>query len=65
MEKKKMYVQADEICADWGVSKSQAYKMIQEMNRKMLRGNPNLIVIAGKANRRFYEQCCGIGEKAQ
>ena len=33
---KKLYVQADEICEDWGVSKSQAYKMIQELNRKML-----------------------------
>ena len=28
---KKLYVQADEICEDWGVSKSQAYKMIQEL----------------------------------
>lgn len=34
---KKLYVQADEICEDWGVSKSQAYKMIQELNQKMLR----------------------------
>ena len=43
---KKLYVQADEICEDWGVSKSQAYKMIQELNRKMLQENPNLIVLA-------------------
>lgn len=59
---KKLYVQADEICADWGVSKSQAYKMIQELNRKMLQQNPNLIVLAGKVNRKFYEQCCGTAE---
>ena len=66
MEKaKKLYVQADEICEDWGVSKSQAYKMIKEMNDKMLQENPNLIVLAGKANRRFYEQCCGMAGKAQ
>ena len=59
---KKLYVQADEICEDWGVSKSQAYKMIKELNEKMLRENPNLIVPAGKVNRKFYEQCCGTAE---
>ncbi|MDY2599899.1 MAG: hypothetical protein SOW12_08225 [Lachnospiraceae bacterium] len=63
MEKmKKLYVQADEICEDWGVSKSQAYKMIKELNEKMLRENPNLIVLAGKVNRKFYEHCCGTAE---
>ena len=46
---KKLYVQADEICEDWGVSKSQAYKMIQELNRKMLQENPNLIVLAARS----------------
>jgi hypothetical protein len=59
---KKLYVQADEICEDWGVSRSQAYKMIQELNRKMLQENPNLIVLAGKANRKYYERCCGMAE---
>ena len=63
MEKmKKLYVQADEICEDWGVSKSQAYKMIKELNEKMLRENPNLIVLAGKVNRKFYEHWCGTAE---
>ena len=63
MEKmKKLYVQADEICEDWGVSKSQAYKMIKELNEKMLRENPNLIVLAGKVNHKFYEHCCGTAE---
>ena len=59
---KKLYVQADEICEDWGVSKSQAYKMIKELNDRMLSENPNLIVLAGKVNRRFYERCCGTAE---
>lgn len=59
---KKLYVQADEICEDCGVSKSQAYKMIQELNRKMLQENPNLIVLVGKVNRKFYEKCCGTAE---
>ena len=57
-DKKRMFVDADEICEDWGVSKSQAYKMIKQLNEKMLAMNPNLIVLSGKANRRFYEENC-------
>lgn len=60
--RKKLYVQADEICEDWGISKSQAYKMIKELNDRMLSENPNLIVLAGKVNRKFYERCCGTAE---
>lgn len=59
---KKLYVQADEICEDWGVSKSQAYKMIKELNDRMLSENPNLIVPAGKVNHKFYERCYGTAE---
>ena len=51
---KKMYVQADEICEDWGVSKSQAYKMIKELNDKMLQENPNLISYGGCLKGGFY-----------
>ena len=32
MTKEKMYVDADEVARDWGVSKSQAYKIIQKLN---------------------------------
>ena len=55
---RKMYVDADEVSKDWGVSKPQAYKMIKELNERMLKDNPNLIVIAGKVNRKFYEENC-------
>ena len=30
--KRHMYVDAEEICEDWGVSKSQAYKIIKQLN---------------------------------
>ena len=53
-----MYVDADEFSKDWGVSKPKAYKMIKELNERMLKDNPNLIVIAGKVNRKFYEENC-------
>ena len=52
---RKMYVDADEVSKDWGVSKPKAYKMIKELNERMLKDNPNLIVIAGKVNRKFYD----------
>ena len=56
--KDKMFVDVHEVCEDWGVSRAQGYKIIRELNRRMLKMNPNLIVIAGKANRRFYEENC-------
>ena len=56
--KKRMYVDVAEICEDWGVSRAQGYKMIKELNEKMLQMNPNVITIAGKANRRLYEENC-------
>ena len=62
---KKMYVTVNEVCEDWGVSKAQGYKMIKEMNERMLNLNPNLIVISGKANRKYYEEnCYGVVREA-
>ena len=55
---KKMYVTVNDICEDWGVSKAQGYKMIKQLNEKMLKINPNLIVLSGKANIKFYEENC-------
>lgn len=55
---KRMYVDVKEVCEDWGVSKSQGYKMIKELNRRMKAMNPNLIILTGKANRKFYEENC-------
>ena len=60
---KKMYVDVNEICEDWGVSRAQGYKMIKQLNKRMLELNPNLIVLSGKVNRRFYEENCYGKEK--
>ena len=51
--KQQMFVDVREVCEDWGVSKAQGYKIIRDLNSRMLKVNPNLIVIAGKANRKF------------
>ena len=55
---KKMYVDVTEVCEDWGVSRAQGYKIIKQLNDRMLAINPNLIVLSGKANRKFYEENC-------
>lgn len=33
---RKMYVDADEVSKDWGVSKPKVYKMIKELNERIL-----------------------------
>lgn len=55
---KKLYVDVKEVCEDWGVSRAQGYKMIKQLNERMLAMNLNLIVLADKANRKFYEENC-------
>jgi len=40
---KKMYVDVTEVCDDWGVSRAQGYKIIKQLNDRMLAINPNLI----------------------
>ena len=63
---KKMYVDVTEVCEDWGVSRAQGYKIIKQLNERMLAINPNLIVLSGKANRKFYEEnCYGMAKEAQ
>jgi len=60
---KRMFVDVTEVCEDWGVSNAQGYKMLKQLNTRMLKLNPNYIVIAGKANRKFYEEnCYGISK---
>lgn len=53
-----MYVGVDEICKDWGCSKSKAYSMIRKLSAQMSKENPKLIVMAGKINRSYYEEAC-------
>ena len=55
---KNMYVDVTEVCDDLGVSRAQGYKIIKQLNDRMLAINPNLIVLSGKANRKFYEENC-------
>lgn len=49
---KKMYVDVNEVCEDWGVSRAQGYKMIKELNERMKSINPNLSESNGYDNGR-------------
>lgn len=39
---KKMYVDVTEVCDDWGVSRAQVYKIIKQLNDRMLAINPKM-----------------------
>ncbi len=61
---KPLFVDAAEIQRDWGVSKSQAYSIIRRLSSQLVKENPKALILAGKINRAYYEECCGI-RKAQ
>lgn len=56
--KKTVYVSVDEICEDWGVSRSKGYAIIKELSEQMKKENPKLLVMSGKLNRKYYEEVC-------
>lgn len=51
---KKMYVDVNEVCEDWGVSRAQGYKMIKELNERMKSINPTAKFVIEK-NRMYTE----------
>ena len=58
MSKTAMYVGAQEVMDDWGVSRPQAYKMIRELNERLKSEHPKALMVAGKINRQYYEEAC-------
>ncbi len=55
---KPMYVGVDEVCAEWGVSRSKGYAIIKQLSDQMKAENPKLFTMAGKINRCYYEEAC-------
>lgn len=55
-----MYVGVDTVAYDFGVSRAKAYAIIKDLNMELKKENPRAIVVAGKVNRIFYEECAGI-----
>lgn len=59
-EGKPLYVGVDTVAVDFGVSRAKAYAIIKNLNAELKKENPRAIVVAGKVNRIFYEECAGI-----
>lgn len=56
--KNTIYVDVNEVCNDWGVSRSKGYAIIKQLSQQMRAENPKLLVISGKVNRKYYEEVC-------
>lgn len=54
----KKFVDAEEVAEDWGVSMSQAYRIVQNMNQEIKKLYPDAIIVRGKVSRPYYERCC-------
>lgn len=50
-------ITADEISKILQISKNTSYQIIQSLNEQMKKENPRYIVIRGKANRKYFEDC--------
>lgn len=55
-DSKPAYVDVNEVCADWGVSKCKGYAIIRELSAQMKEENPKLLTMSGKINRIYYEE---------
>lgn len=51
---KGLFVHAEEIANDLGVSKPYAYKLVRELNNELK--SKGFITIAGRVSRQYYEE---------
>ena len=51
---KNLFIKAEEIATELGVSKSYAYKLIRKLNEELK--NRGFITISGKVSRQFFEE---------
>lgn len=49
-----MFVKADEIATDLGLSRSSAYEIIKKLNQELR--EKGYMTISGRVSRRFYEE---------
>lgn len=54
----KLYIGVDDVMMDFDVSKPKAYSIIHQLNQNLREYNPSAIIIAGKVNKHWYDQCC-------
>ncbi len=53
---RKIYVDVKAVCENWGVSKSQDYKIIKDLRNKFLKFNSNIIVLVVKLIENFMKK---------
>ncbi len=58
MQTGRMCVGPSEIMEDWNCSKDKAYKIIKQLNEQLKQEHPGSIIIAGKVNRKWYNEHC-------
>lgn len=52
------YIGPQTIMKDWDVSRATAYNIIKKLNAQLKIEHPTALIIAGKVNRRWYENAC-------
>ena len=57
-ERGPLFIGADTVMYDFGVSKAKAYDIIRQLNEELKKEYPKAIVVAGKVNRIWYEEAC-------
>ena len=57
------YVGPEEIMESWDVSRATAYNIIRKMNEQLRKAHPTALIIAGKVNRKWYENSCLITQE--
>ena len=57
-EREPLFIGADTVMYDFGVSKAKAYDIIRQLNEELKEEYPKAIVVAGKVNRIWYEEAC-------
>lgn len=57
-ERKPLFVGVNTVQFDFGVSRAKAYAIIKQLNESLKAENPKAIIVAGKANRIYYEEAC-------
>jgi len=62
-DNKSLFVGVDTVQRDLGVSRAKAYEVIRELNHQLKEQYPRAIVVAGKVNRKWYEEALIFSSK--
>ncbi len=58
-----LFVDVNTVQQDLGVSRAKAYEVIKELNKQLKEQYPRAIIIAGRVNRKWYEEALMVSAK--